>query len=330
MTLPGRPEVGDDLSEFSLIRRFFSPPASRRDVVLGVGDDCALLRVPEGRELAVSIDTLVEGVHFLPAADPEALGHKALAVSLSDLAAMAADPAWATLALTLPQPDVTWLKPFSHGLQTLAERFGVQLVGGDTTRGPVTTITLQAHGLVPEGLGLLRSGAQLGDAIYVTGCPGDAALALAMRLGRFPTDDRWQPYLSQRLDRPEPRVAAGLALRGIATACIDVSDGLAADLGHILRASGVGGCIRIPDLPLSPALAALGEGPHAARFALAGGDDYELCFTAPPALEHVLERAFAGLDCGFARIGEVQAHRELRCLDADGREVETEQGYRHF
>jgi len=222
------------LSEFDLIRAHFAHlGAGRADVVLGVGDDCALLRVPAGQELAVSIDTLVAGVHFLPSVDPEALGHKCLAVGLSDLAAMGAEPAWATLALTLPREDPRWLGAFAAGFAALAREHGLALVGGDTTHGPLS-ISVQVHGLVPAGQAIRRAGARPGDLVGVSGTLGDAGLALRHLLAgeAVAADSR------ARLERPTPRVALGLALRGLATAMIDISDGLAADLGHILEESG--------------------------------------------------------------------------------------------
>ncbi|MCB1820929.1 MAG: thiamine-phosphate kinase, partial [Candidatus Competibacteraceae bacterium] len=227
-------------SEFALIDRYFAAHDVRRpDVVLGIGDDCALLVPPSGQQLAVTMDTLIADVHFFAAADPEGIGHKALAVNLSDLAAMGATPAWATLALTLPQVDEKWLDAFCRGLFTLANRHEVQLVGGDTTHGPATVITLQAHGFVPPDRALRRDGARPGDHIYVTGTPGDAGLALAAAFGKATVTDQYADYLRLRLERPEPRIAQGLTLRGIANAVIDLSDGLAQDLGHILERSQV-------------------------------------------------------------------------------------------
>jgi thiamine-monophosphate kinase len=305
-------------SEFDLIERFFAGHDRHRDVLLGVGDDAALLAPPpSGVALAVTIDTLVAGVHFLADGDPQALGHKLLAVSLSDLAAMGASPAWATLALTLPEPDEAWLESFCRGLFELASEHEVALVGGDTTRGPLT-LTLQAAGHVPPELALRRAGARPGDAVCVTGTLGDAALALA------PPDDL-EPgeadFLQQRLDRPTPRVATGLALRGLATAAIDLSDGLAADLGHVLEASGVGASLDLVRLPLSPPLrrlADVGDWTHP----LAGGDDYELRLAE-------LET----LDCGVdvTRIGTVEAEPGLRLVAPDGSPYTlTRAGYDHF
>ena len=312
-------------TEFDLIERFFAGHDRHRDVLLGVGDDAALLAPPPpGEALVVTIDTLVAGVHFLADGDPQALGHKLLAVSLSDLAAMGASPAWATLALTLPEPDEAWLESFCRGLFELASEYEVALVGGDTTRGPLT-LTLQAAGHVPPELALRRAGARPGDAVCVTGTLGDAALALAPP-GDLQAGEA--DFLQQRLDRPTPRVATGLALRGLATAAIDLSDGLAADLGHVLEASGVGASLDLVRLPLSPPLrrlADMGDWTHP----LAGGDDYELCFTLPAARLAELET----LDCGVdvTRIGTVEAEPGLRLVAPDGSPYTlTRAGYDHF
>jgi len=312
-------------SEFDLIDRYFTGLDRREGVLLGVGDDAALLASPDGGEaLVVTIDTLVSGIHFDPACDPAALGHKLLAVSLSDLAAMGAEPLWATLALTLPSADEAWLDGFSAGLVTLAQEHGVALVGGDTTRGPLT-LTLQAAGRVPPEQALRRSGARPGDAIYVTGTLGDAALAL-----RDPTDlaDGERSRLRARLERPTPRVAAGLALRGLASAAIDISDGLAADLGHVLDASRVGATVELAVLPLSsPLQQIVATGDWA--LPLAGGDDYELCFTLPEGRTAELEQLDLGVE--FTRIGTVDTEPGLRLLAPDGSPYQPAQaGYDHF
>jgi thiamine-monophosphate kinase len=298
-------------------------------VALGIGDDCALLEVPTGKQLAVSIDTLVAGVHFFADTDPDALGHKSLAVGLSDLAAMAAEPAWATLALTLPEIDSNWLQAFSRGLFTLADRYDLQLVGGDTTRGPLS-ITLQVHGLVPRGSALTRSGARPGDGVWVSGWPGEAALALAACQDELILRERWIGPLLERLQRPEPRVEQGLALRGIASAAIDLSDGLAADLGHILERSGVAACLDWGALPLSPALLAHLDLQQARAMVLQGGDDYELCITVPSEHEPLLQGVADTYGVGFTRIGEIIAGTGLRCVDGQGREQQLPQGFQHF
>ncbi len=319
-------------SEFSLIDRYFAAQKLHRsDVALGIGDDCALLLPPAGQHLVVTLDTMVADVHFFAAADPEGIGHKTLAVNLSDLASMGAIPAWATLALTLPEADENWLGRFCDGLFDLAERYNVQLVGGDTTHGPTTVITLQAHGFVPPGLALRRDGARPGDGIYVTGTPGDAGLALAAALGGTMVIAEYQAYIRARLERPEPRIAEGVALRGIASAAIDVSDGLAQDLSHILERSGVGACLEVDRLPLSPALTASLDRDPALRTALAGGDDYELCFTVPLERTARLETAAASWDCRCTRIGVITAEPGLRLVRADGSAFHLERlGYDHF
>lgn len=299
------------MSEFALIRRYFSDLGTpRADVELGVGDDCALLAVPPGQRLAVSIDTLVCGVHFLPDCDPESLGHKCLAVNLSDLAAMGAQPAWATLALTLP-PGLPaerprWLPAFARGFDALARAQGVRLVGGDTTGGPLS-VTVQVHGLVPEGQAIRRSGARPGDLVCVSGTLGDAGLALrALLAGSSPA-----PGLRARLERPCPRVALGLALRGQASAMIDLSDGLAADLGHILDASGVGAELDLGALPLSPPVAGAVAAGGDWSLPLASGDDYELCFCLPPGRAGALPGLALQGGCGVTAIGRIRAEPGL-------------------
>jgi len=269
------------LNEFAIIERYFARSRVRRDdVALGVGDDCALLRVPEGMELAVTTDTLVEGRHFPVGTVPDAIGHKAFAVSLSDLAAMGAEPAWATLSLSLPEPDSHWLERFAAGFFAVAERFGVQVVGGDTVKGPLV-ITSQLYGFVPSGRALLRSGAKPGDGVYVTGSLGDAGMGLALHQGAAKASGPDRDYLCSRLDRPEPRVAVGTAVRGVASSAIDISDGLLADLGHILERSGVGARLDVARLPISDSLRKVAGANRATELALAAGDDYELCFTVP-------------------------------------------------
>lgn len=320
------------LSEFSLIDRYFAARTPRRpDVVLGIGDDCALLRPPPDQELAITLDTLVADVHFFADADPEGIGHKALAVNLSDLASMGAIPAWATLALTLPRADEDWLERFCRGLFALADRHDVQLIGGDTTHGPTTVITLQAHGFVPPGAALRRDGARPGDNIYVTGTPGDAGLALAAAYGKTTVPAEHRDYLQTRLDRPEPRIAQGVSLRGIASAAIDISDGLAQDLGHILERSGGGALLEIDRLPLSPALTTHPDRDAATILALASGDDYELCFTVPPERLTQLVTATATWDCRCTRIGVITAEPGLRLVRQDRSIFQLERsGYDHF
>lgn len=318
------------LSEFDLIQKFFSHTGPERaDVALGVGDDCALLRVPGGKELAVTIDTMVEGVHFLPGVDPESLGHKALAVNLSDLAAMGAEPAWVTLALTLPSVDDAWLSSFSRGFAALANAHGVQLVGGDTTRGPLA-ISVQAHGLVAPQKALRRSGAQAGDLIYVTGTLGDAGLALRAHEG-VAVSNEFLPYLQSRLERPTPRIAEGQALLGLASAAIDISDGLLADLGHICKASGLGASLQLQALPCSPGVAAFVVESGDWSLPLASGDDYELCFTLPVDCQAEIEVLASQFDCGLSCVGVVEPQPGLRCIKPDGSLLESPSlGYDHF
>lgn len=274
------------MGEFDLIQHYFAQwPVQRPDVIVGVGDDCALLQIPAGECLAVTTDTLVSGVHFFPDVDPFALGHKSLAVNLSDLAAMGAEPRWFSLALTLPPElarDENWLAAFAKGMASLAIPSGVQLIGGDTTRGPLA-ITISAKGSVPPGRAIRRSGARPGDGIYVSGTLGAAALAVRQRLKPFLS---WKPelaaYCQQRMDFPIPRNELGLRLRHLASSALDLSDGLAGDLRHILQASHVGAVLDLEQLPIPALLQSACPQQDAWQLALGGGDDYELCFTAAP------------------------------------------------
>jgi thiamine-monophosphate kinase len=317
-------------SEFNLIERYFTDlTPARPDVPLGIGDDAALVSPPPGQQLAISVDTLVSGVHFLPSVSPQALGHKALAVNLSDLAAVGAEPAWATLALTLPDVEERWLQGFTEGFAHLASCYGVCLVGGDTTRGPLS-LTVQVQGFVPGELALRRDGAQIGDDLYVTGCLGDAALFL--RLLQSETAQQIDlESLRPSLERPEPRVEAGIALRGLATSAIDLSDGLLADLGHILEASGVGASIALQRLPLSPDFAGWLRTSGDWTPALAGGDDYELCFTAPPDCRPRIDGIAAQLGLRVSCIGRIEAVPGIRVLLPDGTAwTGSQKGYDHF
>ena len=317
------------LSEFQLIQKYFTTSGpEREDVLLGVGDDCALLRPPSGMELAVTTDTLVEGVHFLPGTDPEALGHKVLAVNLSDLAAMGAEPAWVSLALTLPASDSDWLESFSSGFLSLSKQYAIQLIGGDTTRGSLT-ISVTAHGFVEAGRALRRDGARPGDRIYVSGTLGDAALALRMRRGEY-NSSRDESDLLQRLERPSPRITLGRGLVGTASAAIDISDGLLADLGHICERSGVGAELLLDEIPLSSAVQRFLDRGGSWEAVLAGGDDYELCFTVPPERAEALT-ALEGGECGLTCIGTITEGKGVHCLSAEGGEIEIGQGgYEHF
>ncbi|PIF27682.1 thiamine-phosphate kinase [Acidovorax sp. 56] len=318
------------MGEFDLIARYFTRPV--RHAALGVGDDCALLAPRPGMQLAISSDMLVEGRHFFADVDPEALGHKALAVNLSDLAACGAKPMAFTLALALPRVDEAWLAGFSRGLLTLADAHGCELVGGDTTQGPLN-ICITVFGEVPAGQALLRSGARAGDDIYVSGTLGDARLALEALLGHIHLPDDLLAQARLRLERPTPRVALGLALRGIASSAMDVSDGLLGDFAHILKASGVGACIHTHEtIKLIAASAYLSSAtglfdtqtsaPLLQQCTLAGGDDYELVFTAPPAHRAAVAAAAAQSQTPVARIGQVQAEPGLRLVDAQGQRVE--------
>jgi len=320
------------LGEFELIARYFTRPvpAGRDDIALAVGDDCALLDPVPGEQWAVSTDTMVESVHFLPTVDPAALGHKALAVNLSDLAACGAEPRCFFLALALPKVDEAWLGAFSGGMLALADAHRCVLAGGDTTRSPQgVVITVTVMGSVPRGQALLRSGSRPGDDVWVSGTLGDAAFGLSMRRGTtaVPADVR---AAVERLERPHPQVGLGLALRGVATAAIDVSDGLLGDLGHILECSAVGARIEWNRLPRSEALRRQPEADQR-RFALAGGDDYELLFTAPSVRRGEVERAAAGAGVSATRIGEVTSTGRLELVDADGRAMDTApRAFDHF
>jgi thiamine-monophosphate kinase len=318
------------VGEFELIERYFTAlGAARADVVLGVGDDAALLSVPPGHELVACADTLVAGHHFPLGFDAADIGWRALAVNLSDLAAMGAEPAWATLALTLPAAEEEWLEGFVAGFAALALAHGVALVGGDTTRGPLT-LTVQALGFVPCGTALRRRGAAPGDLLYVTGWPGDAAAGLALLQGQLAGAGAARAALELKFRRPEPRVAFGARLRGLASACIDVSDGLAADLGRLAAASGVGAVVRAAELPLSRALFELAGEDRAREFALGGGDDYELLFTVPPAARARLGRASAAAGAPACHcIGEVIAGRGVRVVGEKG-DLPLPRGWDHF
>ncbi len=289
-------------SEFDLIARIRARVAGRDDVILGIGDDAALLSVPPGRALVVAMDTLNSGVHFPADTAPADIGWKALAVNLSDLAAMAATPAWCTLSLSLPQPDAAWVDGFLDGFLELAAQHGVALVGGDTTRGPLS-VCVTAHGFVEPRGALLRSQARVGDDVWATGTLGDAAAALR----QWQAGESMTPALRARLDRPTPRVAAGQALAGIAHACIDVSDGLLADLGHVCRASRTGVELEVEALPSSAALRAAFDVAARRELQATGGDDYELCFTAPKTARLAVDDAMRACDVPATRIGRITA-----------------------
>jgi len=305
-------------SEFELIRKYFS--REPRHAVLGGGDDCALVRVDAGAELAVSTDMLVEGRHFAAGADARSLGHKAMAVNLSDMAAMGATPCWATLALALPRADERWIAGFAKGMYALAERFGVDIIGGDTTRGSLT-ISITIFGEVPAGLALFRAGARPGDDIWVSGALGGAAHALERKAPKS---------ASRRLHEPEPRVELGERLRGIATSAIDVSDGFAQDLGHIMDASAVGALVRYDALPRDPVLLHEDDARLVARCLLAGGDDYELVFTARQNRRAELEALSSDLGLMLTRVGSIQKGDRLQVLNAQGKAMALPRGFDHF
>ena len=317
------------LSEFSIIAQYFTRPSRRDDVALGVGDDAALLEIPPGMQLAVSMDAVVAGRHFPLETAAEAVGYKALAVNLSDMAAMGAEPAWATLALSLPEAGADFIAGFARGFYRLAEAYGVELVGGDTVRGPLQAV-VQIHGFVPRGRALTRAGAREGDHLFVTGTLGDAGAGLRLLEGKPACDKRQADALRRRLDYPSPRVAAGLALRDIANAAIDISDGLMADLGHILEASSLGAELDLKAIPLSEALRrCIPDESERLRLALTAGDDYELCFSVPEEKLPALERVAAEWDCAVTRIGRLRAERGVAFCNGE-LPVGLNAGFDHF
>jgi thiamine-monophosphate kinase len=316
------------VTEWQIIERYFRAlGAPRADVVLGIGDDAAVLRMPAEHELVLTTDALIEGVHFLSGAPPRSLGHRSLAVNLSDIAAMAASPRWALLSLNLPQADEHWLEEFASGFGALANAHGVALVGGNLGRGPLS-ITVQMAGVVPAGAALRRDTAQIGDDIYVSGSLGDASLGCALG----PADLSHDPdaaYLRQRFEYPTPRVALGAGLRGMASACIDVSDGLYADAERLLSASGCGALLQIDDLPLSAALRRV-SGDDAWRVGLQGGEDYELCFTAAPAMAPRIAELAMATGQAVTRIGSLQAAGGITLRSGDLVMQFSASGFDHF
>jgi|SRR5450631_762285 thiamine-monophosphate kinase len=319
------------LTEFELIERFFRRPA--RSAKLGIGDDAALVVPSPGCELAVSVDMLVSGRHFLADADPESIGHKTLAVNLSDMAAIGATPRWALLAAALPEVDTTWLAAFARGLFSLADEHDVELIGGDTTRGPLT-LSVTILGEVPAGRALLRGGAKSGDSIWVSGRLGDAALALAHVQGHVALSAEEFAVCAHALLLPAPRVGLGEKLRGIASAAIDISDGLMGDLGHVLQASGVGAMLELAAIPRGAAVQRVLAGPQrelALRCLLAGGDDYELCFTVPQARESSLGAVARDLGLALARIGSISGATGIVVRDESGRALASlPRSFDHF
>lgn len=325
------------MNEFDLIQRYFSPldkPLQPNDgVLLGIGDDCTVLKAPADKQLVMSIDTLVEGIHFLSGTDTVRLGHKALAVNLSDLAAMGAEPLWFMLCITLPKPDSHWLADFSQGLAALASQTGIRLVGGDTARGPLS-ITIQVTGAVSPGNALQRGAAMPDDDIYVSGILGYGGLGLLIRQQGVEEDEATRAWLD-KLETPVPQLALGQALQGLAHACIDVSDGFLQDLSHILKASGVGASLQLDAIPvpawergfkhLSPQLS---DQNHLRDFCLRCGDDYELCFTAPVSSRQSIEQLAAQLGIRVTRVGRIDITPVLR--DAISGAPIIAEGYQHF
>ncbi len=317
------------VGEFELIRRYFHYQAGAYGVALGIGDDCALLQPPANKQLAVSMDTLVGGIHFPNNADPELIAQRALRVNLSDLAAMGAEPLWFTLGLTLPNADAKWLEGFSRGLFSVANEYNCALVGGDTTRGPLC-ITIQVHGAVEAEEALLRGNASMGDQVYVTGCLGDAAAALAVIKGEMAVGKSAFNYFMACYYRPVPRLRESVCLRGLASSCIDVSDGLLADLGHICENSVVGAVVDLERVPLSEPVRKLVEPDKAIKWALSGGDDYQLCFTVPP---ERLGQLRALIDRGTLQataIGEIVAGDKVTCVRGNRIVEMPKSGYQHF
>jgi thiamine-monophosphate kinase len=322
------------VNEFELIERFFTRAPRSKSVVLGVGDDAAVLAPAPGCELVATVDMLVGGRHFFDDADPEGVGHKTLAVNLSDVAAMGATPRWALLAGALPDDDPAWLAAFARGFFALADRHGVDLVGGDTARGP-RNLCVTLLGEVPAGGALTRGGAAPGDDVYVSGTLGDPALAVAALSGRTALPPSTLAACRARLERPEPRIALGLALRGVATAAIDVSDGLTGDLGHILERSGVGARVELACVPRSAAMASMLQGSGTRALALecllAGGDDYELLFTAPPPAATRIAAISTELAIALTRVGSITTGTGLECVDEAGAPLPAlPRGYDHF
>lgn len=316
-------------SEFALIRRHFTRPARHTD--LAVGDDAALIRPSAGMQLAISTDMLVAGTHFFADTDPEDLGWKTLAVNVSDLAAMGAAPRWVVLAASLPAADEAWIAAFARGFFACSEAFGIDVIGGDTTRGPLN-LCPTIFGEVPVGQAITRAGARPGDDLWISGAPGRAALGLAQLRGEATLAGADRADCLAALHRPQPRVALGLALRGLASSLLDVSDGLLGDLGHILEQSAVGAVISAGALPLAPLEAACGDAALAFRACTAGGDDYELLFTAPAALRSAVAQAAQACGTAVTRIGRIEAEPGLRLVDAQGQALDAQRyaSFDHF
>ncbi|MBL4827645.1 MAG: thiamine-phosphate kinase [Spongiibacteraceae bacterium] len=318
------------LSEFEVIQHFFSNIGSSAEIDLGVGDDCALLSIPNGQRLALSIDSLLVGRHFPADAAPFDIAQRALAVSISDLAAMGARPLAFTLALSLPDVDQNWLQSFSEGLRASAGHYQIPLIGGDTTKGPLS-ITIQVHGLLPGKAGLQRDGAQPGDRIFVSGCLGDAAAALDVLQQKIILDTNKKKYFYSRFYQPQARITLGVALLNVANAAIDISDGLLADLTHIARASSVAATVYSEKIPFSDVLVQSVNNDQALRYALTGGDDYELCFTANARHRQQLAKYADMFGVPITEIGEITSGEGVQCLDQQGCALEfAVTGYQHF
>lgn len=318
------------MKEFQLIEHYFrNKGQKRRDVELSIGDDCALVNPADNKSIAISCDTLVENVHFLSDIPAHALGYKSLAVNLSDLAAMGAEPAWFTLALTLPSVDEPWLARFSEGLFEIAEYYGVALIGGDTTRGP-RSISITINGQVIKGTALTRAGAKNGDWVYVTGTLGDSALGLDVLRGAKIVNTEDKEYLINRHYYPTPRVLAGQALRTLATSAIDLSDGLISDIGHVLKASNVGAIIDVSQIPLSTSLKANLSREDALSYALTGGEDYELLFTVPESQRGAIDTALIHAGVKFVKIGQICAGDKLKLVDDGKAFMPVSRSFEHF
>ncbi len=323
------------MKEFELINSYFAERGpKRKDVILGVGDDAALTKVPEDNLLVVATDTMVEGVHFFKDAPAKSIGHKSLAVNLSDFAAMGAEPAWASIAITMPEVDETWVKEFTDGLFEIAEYYNVQIIGGDTTQGPLT-ITVSIKGFIREEKALLRSGAKTGDWIYVTGQLGDAALTVANKLGQVDINPNFAALSEQKFNYPTARIAAGHVLRHAATSAIDISDGLVQDLTHILKASEVSAELWLEDLPISPSVTSMLPEDKATELALIGGEDYELLFTVPEEKKAYLEQNATAMGVEFNCIGQIRSagttDAEIVLLrNGEVVPMPTKRGFQHF
>ena len=319
------------MGEFDLIKRYFSRKSLQNDVILSVGDDCAITSIPTGYQLAITTDTLVEGTHFLPSISPTDLAYKSVAVNLSDLAAMGATPAWVSLALTLPEIKEEWLAEFSQSLFAILDRYGVSLIGGDTTKGPLS-ITLTAQGFLPENQGLFRHQAKVGDWIFVSGFLGDSAAGLDLLLQNRKIENESDRYFIQRHLRPTPRVELGLALRSFSCCSLDISDGLLADLGHILERSQVGAEIYLENLPLSRHLCTQYEQTQAEKFALTGGGDYELCFTVSEEKREEMEQVLSSQGIKVTCIGKILPQTSGLNLLKNGEKVALPEhcGFDHF